>query len=70
MLKTPLISALSPYISKTAQWIFFLLQNFFNFAKSYILSYLSKFYNKKKIQRAVFEVEVLKAEIKGVFSRL
>ena len=33
-----------------------------NFATSYILSCLSNFYNKKKI-------EVLKAEIKGVFSR-
>ena len=27
-----------------------------NFAKSYILSCLSKFYSKKKIHRAVFEI--------------
>ena len=27
-----------------------------NFAKSYILSCLSKFYNKKKFHRAVFEI--------------
>ena len=42
---------------------------FFNFAKSCILSCLSKFYNKKKIHHAVFEIKALKAEIKGVFSR-
>ena len=29
---------------------------YLNFAKSYILSSLSKFYNKKKIHRAVFEI--------------
>ena len=29
---------------------------FENFAKSYILSCLSKFYNKKKIHRAIFEM--------------
>ena len=29
---------------------------FLNFAKSCILSCLSKFYNKKKIHRAVFEI--------------
>ena len=28
LLKTPLISALSDYISKTARWNFFLLKNF------------------------------------------
>ena len=27
-----------------------------NFAKSYILSCLSKFYNKKKFHRAIFEI--------------
>ena len=42
---------------------------FFNFAKSYILSCLSKYCNKKKFHRAVFEIEAIKAEIKGVFSR-
>ena len=40
-----------------------------NFAKSCILSCLSKFYNKKKFHRAVFEIQALKAELKGVFSR-
>ena len=40
-----------------------------NFAKSCILSCLSKFYNKKKFHRAVFKMKALKAEIKGVFSR-
>ena len=40
-----------------------------NFAKSCILSCLSKFYNNKKFHRAVFEILALKAEIKGVFSR-
>ena len=39
-----------------------------DFAKSYILSCLSKFYN-GKFHRAVFEIYALKAEIKGVFSR-
>ena len=29
---------------------------YLNFAKSYILSCLSKFYNKKKFHRAVFEI--------------
>ena len=42
---------------------------FLNFAKSCILSCLSKFYNKKKIHRAIFETKALKGEIKGVFSR-
>ena len=41
---------------------------FLNFAKSCILSCLSKFYNKKKIHRAVFEIYALKAKIEGVFS--
>ena len=40
-----------------------------NFAKSCIASCSSKFYNKKKFHRAVFEIWALKAEIKGVFSR-
>ena len=40
---------------------------FFNFAKSYILSCLSKFFNKKQFHRAIFEA--LKGEIKGVYSR-
>ena len=43
---------------------------YLNFAKSYILSCFWKFLNKKKFYRAVFEIEALKAEIKGVFSRL
>ena len=38
-----------------------------NFAKSCILSCLSKFCNKKTFHRAVFEIYALKAEIKGVF---
>ena len=42
---------------------------FLNFAKSCILSYLSKFCIKKKFHHAVFEIYALKAEIKGVFSR-
>ena len=42
---------------------------FLNFAISCILSCLSKFSNKKKFYRAVFEIKALKAEIKGVFSR-
>jgi len=41
-----------------------------NFAKSCILSCLSKFDIKKKFHRAVFEIYALKAEIKDVFSRL
>ena len=40
-----------------------------NFAKSCLSPWLSKFYNKKKFHRAVFEISELKAEIKGVFSR-
>ena len=44
-------------------------RNFSNFAKSCILSCLSKFYNKKKFHRAGFEIYALKAEIKSVFSR-
>ena len=43
---------------------------FLNFAKSYILSCLSNFYDKKKNHRAVFEIAALKAKIRGVFSRL
>ena len=42
---------------------------FLNFAKSCISPWLSKFCNKKKFHRAVFEISELKAEIKGVFSR-
>ena len=41
----------------------------FNFAKSCILSCLSKFYTKKKFHPAMFEILALNAEIKGVFSR-
>ena len=40
---------------------------YLNFAKSCISFCLSKFCNKKKFHRAVFEI--FKAEIKGVFSR-
>ena len=36
-----------------------------NFAESYILTCLSKFYNNKKFHHAVFEI----AEIKGVLAR-
>jgi len=42
---------------------------FLNFAKSCVLSCLSKFHIEKKLYRAVFEILALKAEIKGVFSR-
>jgi len=42
---------------------------FLNFAKSCILSCLSKFNIKEKFHRAVWEILALKAEIKGVFSR-
>ena len=42
---------------------------FLNFAKSCISYCLSKFCNKKKLHRAVFEILALPAEIKGVFSR-
>ena len=42
---------------------------FLNFAKSCILSCLSKFDIKKKFHHAVFEIEAPKAEIKGVFRR-
>ena len=42
---------------------------FLNFAKSCISYCLSKFCDKKKFYRAVFEIYALKAEIKGVFSR-
>ena len=42
---------------------------FLNSAKSCISSCLSKFCNKKKFRRAVFEISALKDEIKGVFSR-
>ena len=41
---------------------------FLNFAKSCISSCLSKFYNKKKFHRAVFEIKALKTEIKGVLA--
>ena len=41
---------------------------FLNFAKSCISSCLSKFCNKRKIHRAVFEIYALKAKIKVVFS--
>ena len=40
-----------------------------NFAKSCISPCISKFYDKEKIHRAVFEILALKAEIKGIFSR-
>ena len=42
---------------------------FLNFFKSCILSCFSKFCNKKKIHRAIFEIQALKAKIKGVFVR-
>ena len=42
---------------------------FLNFAKSCILSCLSKFDTNKKFHRAVYKIKALKAEIKGVFSR-
>ena len=42
---------------------------FLNFAKRCISPWLSKFFKKKKIHRAIFEKLTLKAEIKGVFSR-
>ena len=42
---------------------------YLNFAKSYILSCLSKLCNKKTFHLAVSEIYALKAEIKGVFSR-
>ena len=42
---------------------------FLNFAKSCILFCWSKFDIKKKFHRAAFEIQALKAEIKGVFSR-
>ena len=41
---------------------------FLNFAKSYNLSCLLKFYNKKKFHRTVLEIEALKAETKGVLA--
>ena len=40
-----------------------------NFAKSCILSYLTKFDIKKKFHLVVFEIYALQAEIKGVSSR-
>ena len=40
---------------------------FLNFAKSYISFWLLKFYNKKTFL-AVFEIQALKAEIKGVLA--
>ena len=43
---------------------------FLSFAKSYILSCLSKVENIKKFHRAVFEIKAPKAAIKGVFRRL
>jgi len=42
---------------------------FANFAKICVLSCLSNFNNIKTFHRAVFEIQALKAEIKGVFSR-
>jgi len=42
---------------------------FLNFAKSCILSCLSKFDIKKKFHLAAFKIEALKAEIKGVLAR-
>jgi len=42
---------------------------FLNFAKSCVLSRLSKFGIKKKFHRAVFEIKALKGEIMGGFSR-
>ena len=42
---------------------------FLNFAKSYVLSCLSKVDNIKKIHHAVFELEAPKAVIKGVLSK-
>ena len=41
---------------------------FLNFAKSYILSWISKFDINKKIHRAVYEIKALKAEIKVVLA--
>ena len=43
---------------------------FLNFAKSWILSCLSKVYNIKKFHRVVFELKAPKAAIKGAFRRL
>ena len=43
---------------------------FLNFAKSCILSWLSKVDNIKKIHRAVFELKAPKAANKGAFRRL
>ena len=37
---------------------------FLNFAKSFILCCLSKFYNKKKIHRAVFKYKRLKLKLR------
>ena len=42
---------------------------FSNFAKSCVLSCLSKVDNIKKFHRAAFELEAPKAVIKGVFSK-
>ena len=42
---------------------------FLNFAKSCVLSCLSKVDNIKKFHRAVFELKAPKAVIKGVFQR-
>jgi len=44
-------------------------RNFLNFAKSCVLSCLSNANNIKKFHCVVFEIQALKAEIKGVFSR-
>ena len=44
-------------------------RTFLNFAKSLVLSCLSKVDNIKKFHRAVFELEAPKAIIKGVFKR-
>ena len=46
------------------------LQNFFNFAKSCTSSCLSNVDSIKNFHCAVFEIKALKAEIKGIFSRL
>jgi len=42
LLKTPLISALSAYITKTAQWNFFLISNFDKQGKMQLLAKFKK----------------------------
>ena len=44
-------------------------RTFLNFAKSCVLSCLSKLDNIKKFHRAVFELSAPKAVIKGIFKR-